>query len=105
LYAWTDCAGGGAGVEGTALKNCVKLPSADAEPETPGEEKPFKRDGLAAGGVNCGGSTKVFAEWSGVGIDPVTKTRVNSPGAGAGAGCDSSLVTGCSATGGGWNGA
>jgi hypothetical protein len=31
-----------------ARKNCVKLPSPDAESETPGVEKPFSRGALPA---------------------------------------------------------
>jgi hypothetical protein len=97
------CWTGGGGVEGVALKNWVKLPSADAESETPGEEKPFIRDGLAAGGVNGGGSTTVFADWLGTrgsvaGTEVFTKIRVNSPGAGlaggVGGSCDSGPATG-----------
>jgi hypothetical protein len=40
------------------LKNCVKLPSEEAEPETPGEEKPFIRGAALAGGAD---SITVFA--------------------------------------------
>ena len=36
--------GGGAGLAGV-LKNCVKLPSGDAESEAPGEENPLAREG------------------------------------------------------------
>ena len=62
-----------------ALKNCVKLPSADAESDAPGVEKPFIRDGLAAGG---GVSIAVLAGGSAAGAAAFTKIRVNSPGPG-----------------------
>ena len=50
------------GVEagGAALKNCVKLLSPDTEPDTPGEEKPFPRDGAAAGVERGASSTLLF---------------------------------------------
>jgi hypothetical protein len=92
------------------LKNCVKLPSPEAESDIPGDENPFIFAG--AGAAACGeagvGSNTVLAEYSGDGLqeaglagaglagaglagaggtDPLTKMRVNSPGAGAG--CDS----------------
>jgi hypothetical protein len=76
----TGAAGLEAGVDGTALKNCVKLPSADAESETPGAEKPLARDGLATGGVARLTSSAGFAGGGGSGVDPATKMRVNSPG-------------------------
>ena len=96
--ALTCCTGGATcalGDGGCALKNCVKLPSGDAESETPGEENPFNRGGaedagadgagvlaglgvLAAGGVNCGVSTNVLFPCSITA--PATKMRVNSPG-------------------------
>jgi hypothetical protein len=108
VKAGACCIGGGAGdgVEGAALKNWVKLPSAEAESETPGAENPFIREGLAGGGVNCRGSATVLAELPGDrgsvgGTEVFTKMRVNSPGAGLadeldglGAGCDSGLMTG-----------
>ncbi len=85
-------AAAGALEDGAAgLKICVKLPSAEAESETPGLEKPFILDGAGgvAGGVNCacggeggsgGGSITVFAATGFSGTEPATKMRVNSPG-------------------------
>ena len=52
-------AGGGAGANGRCggLNTCVTLPSAEAESETPGEEKPFGREGKA-GGAGPGASSE-----------------------------------------------
>jgi hypothetical protein len=60
------------------LNSCVKLPSPDAEPETPGAEKPFEREapGMAVGFV-ISSLTRVEAG----GVVPPTKILVNSPGA------------------------
>ena len=71
------------------MKNCVKLPSADAESEIPGVEKPFMRDGAGAWGGVGGVSMAGFAGCSLGGAEALTKIRVNSPGAGAGVGCES----------------
>ena len=87
-------AAAGALEDGAAgLKICVKLPSAEAESETPGLEKPFILDGAGGvaggGGVNCacggeggsgGGSITVFAATGFSGTEPAIKMRVNSPG-------------------------
>lgn len=88
VYAWTRGAAAGAGAEGRGWRICAKPPSADAESEAP-EEKPFRRDGLAAG---CGtGDDSGIARAGGAGgrstagaPDDFTKIRVNSPGADAG---------------------
>lgn len=61
------------------MKNCVKLPSADAESEIPGVEKPFMRDGVAAEGE---ASATVRTDGSTGGAAAFTKIRVNSPGPG-----------------------
>ena len=68
------------------LKICVKLPSAEAESETPGLENPFIFGGAAGvaggGGVNCacggeggsgGGSITVFAATGFSGMEPATR--------------------------------
>jgi hypothetical protein len=59
-----DCRGGdgagvctGAGGRGALLKNCVKPPSPEAEPETPGVEKPLEPDGPEDGGAGRGVSS------------------------------------------------
>ena len=78
-------AGGKLVVAAAVLKTWVKLPSPEAEPETPGEENPFARDGLAGG--RC--VDRVFSSTflSGVLVVgcPETKTFVNSPGPRSGA--------------------
>ena len=84
------------------MKNWGQLPSAEAESDTPGDEKPFIFAGAGAGGAAYddagGGSNTVLAEYSGDALggiaeagetDPLTKIRVNSPGAGAA--CDSNF--------------
>jgi hypothetical protein len=60
LGAALACAGRGVEAGGAALKNCVKLPSPDTEPDTPGEEKPLPRDGPAAGVARGASSTLLF---------------------------------------------
>jgi hypothetical protein len=71
------------------LKNCVKLPSPEAEPEIPGVENPFILDGLAAG-ASIGGLAGCSVRGAGMdgveaGVVALTKMRVNSPGAACGA--------------------
>ena len=62
-----------------ALKNCVKLPSPDAEPDAPGDENPLAlgaADGSGVGmGVSCGGRAGGTYD----GGTPETKIFVNSP--------------------------
>jgi len=72
------CAGGLLGLDDGELNICVKLPSPDADPETPGGEKPFEREGPWVGsGTGLVGSSAL----RGVGgCEPPTKIRVNSPG-------------------------
>ena len=67
---------GAAGAGADVWKSWVKLPSADAESDTPGVENPFNRG--VAGGANAAGSDPVGR----FGIDAVAATniRVNSPG-------------------------
>jgi hypothetical protein len=87
----------------------VKLPSAEAESDTPGVENPFRREGLDAGG-GMGGSTTVRARCSEIfgsepfcsveGVEPETKMRVNSPGPREGAGGATGLARGGGETGG-----
>ena len=60
-----DCGGGGGGAvdctgadgRGGLLKNCVKPPSPEAEPETPGVEKPLEPDGPEDGATGRGVSS------------------------------------------------
>ncbi len=81
------CAGGGGGAgdcpgpagRGALLKNCVKLPSADAEPETPGVEKPLDPDGPEDGGAGRGVSSDGRAGGVYAGVTPETNILVNSP--------------------------
>jgi hypothetical protein len=61
------------------LKSCVKLPSPDAEPETPGEENPFACDTLGAG-MGFVSSSLTRGGAAGGGFTPPTKILVNSPG-------------------------
>jgi len=94
-------AGAGAEAEGVALKNCVKLPSPEAEPEIPGVENPFIRDGLAAG-VSIGPLAGVSVRGAGVGggeagAVALTKMRVNSPGAAGGVETGGLCGSGCAA--------
>ena len=85
--AVAGCRGGGGGAEdctgaagrGALLKNCVKLPSADAEPETPGVENPFEPDGPEDGGAGRGVSSAGRAGGVYAGVTPETKIFVNSP--------------------------
>ena len=72
-----DCAG--AAGRGALLKNWVKLPSTDAEPETPGVEKPFEPDGPDDGGAGRGVSSNGRAGGAYAGVTPETKIFVNSP--------------------------
>ena len=62
----------------------MKLPSAEAESEIPGVEKPLSRDGLAGAGGGMG-ATSAAGRTAGslAGDDALTKIRVNSPGPGA----------------------
>jgi hypothetical protein len=95
---WLEAAGLGAGGapgeapgEGAALKYCVKLPSPDAESDDPGDEKPFARPAPGgAEGVGRGGSSTFAGGAEAIALLPLTKMRVNSPGAGwlDGAGAD-----------------
>lgn len=80
---WTGGSGAGRfGLCDGVLKSWVKLPSPEAEPETPGDEKPFARAGLAAGNGAClVSSSLLFGELLACGFTPPTKIRVNSPGA------------------------
>lgn len=73
-----DCAGAG-GRAGEALKNWVKLPSAEAESDTPGEENPLARDGPADGGAGRAASSTGLAGGVKDGFTAGTKIRVNSP--------------------------
>jgi hypothetical protein len=70
---------------GDVLKNWVKLPSADAESETPGVEKPFILGGAGDADGRGADSVTILAGCS-LGADVagglLTKMRVNSPGAG-----------------------
>jgi len=80
-------AGGGAGDWSGAAgraelpKICVKLPSADAEPEAPGEENPLAGEELGEGGPGRGVSAEGREGGVYAGETPGTKMRVNSPGA------------------------
>jgi len=74
--------GAGGGAEGVVLKNCVKLPSADAESEMPGVENPFIFGGAVTGGGTGTDSITVRAGCSFGVAAPLTKIRVNSPGPG-----------------------
>jgi hypothetical protein len=92
-------AGGGLGLAGV-LKICVKLPSPEADPETPGDENPragAAGAGLAKSSLTRGGATGLVKSslargvCAGAWLPPPTKTLVNSPapelvcgGAGAG---------------------
>ena len=81
------CGGGGVGADdctgaagrGALLKNCVKPPSAEAEPETPGVEKPLDPDGPEDGGAGRGVSSDGRAGGVYAGVTPETKIFVNSP--------------------------
>jgi hypothetical protein len=81
--------GGGVAERGELLKNCVKLPSAAAESEIPGVEKPLARTGLEDAGPDDGPgkgpgrgvSSEGRGAGVGGGVTPETKMRVNSPGA------------------------
>jgi hypothetical protein len=94
---WIGAGGFAAGAGDGALKNCVKLPSADADPDAPGEENPFARDGLAAGLAGAGiarvASSIGRAGGVGDGAAPATKIRVNSPGSSFEDGGDTDLTT------------
>ena len=77
--------GAGAEIYGTAAgagagdwKSWVKLPSADAESDTPGVEKPFSRG--VAGGANAAGSETAGIGRAGIDAVALTNIRVNSPG-------------------------
>jgi hypothetical protein len=72
-----DCAG--APGREALLKNWVKPPSPDAEPETPGVENPFEPDGPADGGVGRGDSSDGRTGGVYAGVTPDTKIFVNSP--------------------------
>jgi len=62
------------------LKICVKLPSPEADPDTPGAEKP--RELLCAGGVAGFTDSSVLRRTAGgAALVPPTKSLVNSPGA------------------------
>jgi hypothetical protein len=74
-------------------KNCVKLPSADAESEIPGDEKPFPRDGTAAGGAGRTGLSPLLDGALLAAFEPETKIRVNSPGAWSGCAGEGALTT------------
>ena len=74
------CRGERAATGGAARKSCVKLPSADAESEAPGEEKPFIL-GVLAGAVDTG----LAAGRSGGGTAGDANMRVTSPEIGLGA--------------------
>jgi hypothetical protein len=68
------------GVDEAVLKTCVKLPSPEADPEVPGDENPFAREGFKAGGVAGRDASSVFlGEALDGGGAPPTKIRVNSP--------------------------
>ena len=80
------------------LKNCVKLPSPDAEPDTPGDENPLELEGADGGGVgitvSCEGRTGGAYD----GGTPETKIFVNSPegeSGGGGAGLRTTCVGTC----------
>ena len=81
----------------------MKLPSAEAESETPGEEKPFMRDGFGTGaGIGVSGAILVTCVMGGEldGVAAGTKMRVNSPAAeagGAGLGAGEEVITGAEA--------
>jgi hypothetical protein len=66
--------GEGAGEAAGVRKSWVKLPSAEAESETPGVEKPFIR-GVAGGANGAGSDGRAFSE-----AVAATNMRVNSPG-------------------------
>jgi hypothetical protein len=71
------------------LKNCVKPPSAEAESDTPGDEKPLARGATARGVSSEGREGGVYP-----GVTPETKIRVNSPPpASAGGGCGGPFTT------------
>jgi hypothetical protein len=86
------CGGRGDEAGGAALKNCVKLPSPDADPETPGEENPLPRAGEPIGMVR-GASSPLLLGGAADGVFPATKIRVNSPGAGSAGGGTGVLFT------------
>ena len=85
-------AGGGAAGRGEScrpafLKSWVKLPSADAESDVPGEENPLDFDGPAGGGAGRNGSSAGRDDDAWGGVFPETKMRVNSPAPCSGGGC------------------
>jgi hypothetical protein len=68
------------GVDEAVLKICVKLPSPEADPETPGDENPFARDEFKAdGAAGRDASSEFLGEALDCGCAPPTKIRVNSP--------------------------
>jgi hypothetical protein len=94
--------GAGVAERGGLLKNWVKLPSAAAESETPGVEKPLAGGVLGEAGREGGRPEKgpgrgvsSGARGGGVceGVTPETKMRVNSPGSWAAGGCAGPLTT------------
>lgn len=72
-------AGGGAGGRCALPNNWVTLPSADAESDAPGDEKPLEREGPEDAGAGRSASSEGRAVGAGVGVTPETKMRVNSP--------------------------
>lgn len=76
-------AGGGACLDGL-LKIWVKPPSAEADPDAPGEENPFAREGPGEGGVGPGVSSEDRDGVDGRAFSE-TKMRVNSPAPWSGA--------------------
>jgi hypothetical protein len=64
------------------LKNCVKPPSPEAESDNPGDEKPFERLPISGPvAMGCGTTLGFGADVLAGGVWPLTKIRVNSPGA------------------------